>query len=90
MAKKKKNGEQFYGTATLGEKGQVVIPSKLRRKYGIKPGTRLNFLDEEDGIKIIPVTPEVVKANIGFLGKEGDLLKALMEEKKRERARISD
>ena len=66
-------------------KGQLVIPSKMRRKFGIKPGTRVNFYEEEDGIKLIPITPEVVKANIGFLGKEGDLLKALMEEKKKER-----
>ncbi len=66
-------------------KGQLVIPSKLRRKFGIKPGTRVNFYEEEDGIKLIPITPEVVKANIGFLGKEGDLLKALLEEKKKER-----
>ncbi len=66
-------------------KGQLVIPSKMRKRFGIKPGTRVNFYEEEDGIKLIPITPDVVKANIGFLGKEGDLLKALMEEKKKER-----
>ena len=66
-------------------KGQLVIPSKMRRKFGIKPGTRVNFFEEEDGIKIIPVTPEVIDANKGFLGTGGKLLKALMEEKKKER-----
>ncbi|HVO75700.1 MAG TPA: AbrB/MazE/SpoVT family DNA-binding domain-containing protein [Ignavibacteriaceae bacterium] len=66
-------------------KGQLVIPSKLRRKYGIKPGTRVNFYDEKDGIKIIPITPELIEANKGFLGTGGKLLKALMEEKKKER-----
>jgi AbrB family looped-hinge helix DNA binding protein len=67
-------------------KGQLVIPSKLRRKFGIKPGTRVNFFEEADGIKIKPVTSEIIKANIGFLGKDGpNLLKALMEEKKIER-----
>ena len=66
-------------------KGQLVIPSKLRKKFGIKPGTRVNFLEENDGIKIIPVTPEIIDANKGFLGTGGKLLKALMEEKKKER-----
>lgn len=67
-------------------KGQLVIPSKLRRKFGIKPGTRVNFFEDNDGIKIVPVTSETIKANIGFLGKDGpSLLKALMEEKKIER-----
>jgi AbrB family looped-hinge helix DNA binding protein len=73
-------------TGYVTSKGQLVIPSKLRRKFGIKAGTRVNFFEDEDGIKIIPVTSETIKANIGFLGKDGpNLLKALMEEKKKER-----
>jgi len=66
-------------------KGQLVIPSKLRRKFGIKPGTRVIFLEESDCIKIIPITAEVIEANIGFLKTDGKLLKALLEEKKKER-----
>lgn len=73
-------------TGYVTSKGQLVIPSKIRRKFGIKPGTRVNFFEEDDGIKIIPVTSEIIKANIGFLGKDGpSLLKAFMEEKKKER-----
>lgn len=73
-------------TGYVTSKGQLVIPSKLRRRFGIKPGTRINFFEEDDGIKIVPVTSETIKANIGFLGKDGpSLLKALMDEKKRER-----
>lgn len=41
MTKKEKNGEQFYGTATLGEKGQVVIPAEARKSMGIKKGDKL-------------------------------------------------
>ncbi|MDO8591231.1 MAG: AbrB/MazE/SpoVT family DNA-binding domain-containing protein [bacterium] len=41
MTKNKKNGEQFYGTATLGEKGQVVIPAEARESMGIKKGDKL-------------------------------------------------
>jgi len=37
----KKNGEQFYGTTTVGEKGQVVIPSKARETMGLKKGEKL-------------------------------------------------
>lgn len=72
-------------TGYVTTKGQLVIPSKMRRKYGIKPGTRINFFEEKDGIKIIPVTPEIIDTNKGFLGTGGKLLKALMEEKKKER-----
>jgi hypothetical protein len=45
----------------------------------------VNFFEEEDGIKIIPLTPEVISSNRGFLGTKGKLLRALMEEKKKER-----
>ena len=72
-------------TGYVTSKGQLVIPSKLRRKFGIKPGTRVIFFEEEDGIKIIPVTAEIIDANKGFLGTKGKLLKALLEEKKKER-----
>ncbi len=71
--------------ASVTTKGQLVIPSKLRRKFGIKPGTMVNLYEEKDGIKMIPITSELIKANKGFLGTGGKLLKALMEEKKKER-----
>lgn len=72
-------------TGYVTTKGQLVIPSKIRRKFGIKPGTRVNFLEEKDGIKIIPITADMIDANKGFMGTKGKLLKSLMEEKKKER-----
>lgn len=66
-------------------KGQLVIPSKMRKRFGIKPGTRVNFFEEKDGIKIVPLTSEIIKSNKGFMKTGGKLLKALMEEKKKER-----
>lgn len=72
-------------TGYVTTKGQLVIPSKIRKKFGIKPGTRVNFFEEKDGIKIIPITPETIEANKGFLGTGGKLLKALLEDKKKER-----
>lgn len=66
-------------------KGQLVIPSRLRKKFGIKEGTRINFFEEEGGIKMVAMTSEVIEDNKGFLKTKGKLLKALMEDKKRER-----
>ncbi|MCE5199943.1 AbrB/MazE/SpoVT family DNA-binding domain-containing protein [bacterium] len=31
----------FYGTATVGERGQVVIPAEVRKKFNINPGDKV-------------------------------------------------
>ena len=72
-------------TSVVTSKGQVVIPSKLRRKYGIKNGTRVHFYEVNGEIRLVPVTPELIDKNIGLLGTRGKLMRALLEEKKRER-----
>lgn len=41
MTKNKKNGERFFGTTTIGEKGQLVIPAEARGSMGIKKGDKL-------------------------------------------------
>lgn len=67
-------------------KGQIVIPSSVRRKFGIKEGTRIQIeLDEkEQRILLTPITREYVHSLRGKYKGRG-LLKALMAEKKRER-----
>lgn len=33
--------ENFFGSATVGERGQVVIPADARKKYDINPGDKV-------------------------------------------------
>ena len=71
---------------TATSKGQIVIPSSIRRKLGIKEGTRIQIKVNEKTNEIIlkPITREYVHSLRGrFRGK--GLLKTLMAEKKRER-----
>ncbi|MBI4090849.1 MAG: AbrB/MazE/SpoVT family DNA-binding domain-containing protein [Candidatus Komeilibacteria bacterium] len=35
------NEPAFYGTTTIGEKGQVVIPSEARKSMKVKSGEKL-------------------------------------------------
>lgn len=47
-------GKYVYGTVTVGEKGQIVIPVKARRSFGIKPGDDLLVLgDINQGIALV-------------------------------------
>lgn len=44
---------KYAWTATVGEKGQIVIPKQARDIFGIKPGDTLLLLgDENHGIAI--------------------------------------
>jgi AbrB family looped-hinge helix DNA binding protein len=71
--------------AVVTVKGQVVIPSKLRRKFGIKKGTQV-FVYEKDGeIVVRPITDEYIEGMAGMMGTKGKLLRALQEEKAKER-----
>jgi len=46
---------KYAWTATVGEKGQIVIPKQAREIFGIRPGDTLLLLgDEARGIAIPP------------------------------------
>ena len=46
---------KYAWTATVGEKGQIVIPKQAREVFDIKPGDTLVLLgDEKRGIAIPP------------------------------------
>jgi len=40
-------GKHMFGVVTVGDKGQIVIPVRARRIFGIKPGDQLMVLGEE-------------------------------------------
>ena len=55
----KRGGRQVFGTARVGERGQIVIPKEARALFGIAPGDTLLVLgDEEHGLFISK--PEVM------------------------------
>jgi antitoxin PrlF len=57
-------------TATVSDKGQVVIPAALRRILGIKPGVSLEFEQEGQSIRVRPlnaVTQTALDEGYGML-----------------------
>ena len=56
----KPRGKHIFGTAKVGEKGQIVIPKDARTLFGIQPGDTLLILgDEQTGI--IVTKPDVIE-----------------------------
>ena len=65
-------------------KGQVVIPKKLREKYGIRSATAIRWIEKDQGILMVPESEDPIVAARGMLKGSG-ILKAFMKEKKREK-----
>jgi len=71
--------------AEVSAKGQIVIPSALRKKFGIKKGTQVCLYERDGEIVIKPITDKYIQSMAGMARTKGRLLKALMEEKVKER-----
>jgi AbrB family looped-hinge helix DNA binding protein len=67
-------------------KGQIVIPAALRRKYGIKNGTKIIVTDIGDAIVLKPVTEQYLRNLQGSLKGRGGL-KTLVEERRKDKER---
>ena len=72
-------------TSVVTTKGQLVIPARLRRRFGIKKGTRVTFVEDAGRIIVQPVTREFIRGLRGSLKGEPSAFAALLEERKRER-----
>jgi AbrB family looped-hinge helix DNA binding protein len=71
--------------STVTTKGQLVIPAKLRRKFGIRKGTQVAFVEEAERLVLQPLTPEFIHSLRGCLKGEPSALKLLLENRKRDR-----
>ncbi|HXX23825.1 MAG TPA: AbrB/MazE/SpoVT family DNA-binding domain-containing protein [Terriglobia bacterium] len=72
-------------TSVVTTKGQLVIPARLRRRFGIKKGTTISFLEEGGRIIVQPVTRQFIRGLRGSLKGDPSALDLLLEERKRER-----
>ena len=67
-------------------KGQIVIPASLRKKYGIKDGTKIIVTDIGDAIILKPVTEHYLRNLQGSLKGKGGL-KVLLDERHKDKGR---
>ncbi len=68
--------------STVTTKGQLVIPSRLRRRFDIRKGTRVVFVEEDGRLILQPLTREFIDSLCGWLRGSGALENLLRERKK--------
>lgn len=72
---------------TVSEKGWVVIPAELRRKYNLHPGAEVSIVDYGGVLALIPTMKDPVRQAAGMLKGRTSLTRALLAEHRRERRR---
>ncbi|MGH8567917.1 MAG: AbrB/MazE/SpoVT family DNA-binding domain-containing protein [Gammaproteobacteria bacterium] len=70
--------------ATISSKGQLVIPARLRRRLGIRKGTKVHLIEEGDRLILQPVTREFIRKLRGSLKGTPSILDKLLKERRRE------
>ena len=47
-------GKHIWGSVSVGDRGQIVIPKGARELFGLTGGQRLIVLSDEQGIALVP------------------------------------
>ena len=72
---------------TVSEKGWVVIPAHLRKKYNLRPGTEIQVVDYGGVLALVPQLANPIRQAAGMLRGRKSLTTALLAEHRKEKAR---
>ncbi len=75
---------------TVSQKGWVVIPAELRKKYHLSPGTEVVVVDYGGVLSIVPALRNPVKQGRGLLKDTPSLTQDLLKERSKELGREED
>lgn len=80
-------------TSILTSKGQLLIPKRLRNKYGIKSGGKVVFIETAEGIVVKAMDENFFNQFVGMLKNEAPSMEEYKawkkEEKKLEERKIN-
>jgi AbrB family looped-hinge helix DNA binding protein len=76
---------KFITVHSISDKGWVVIPADLRKKYNLKAGSEVRIVDYGGVLAIIPAMQDPIKQAAKLLKSEKNLTDVLLEEHRHER-----
>ena len=59
---------------TVTSRGQTVVPARIRKDHAIQPETRLEWIDDGETIRVVPIPPDPIGAAIGTTHRLGEKL----------------
>ena len=76
--------KKLYGTATVGTKGQVVIPAEARAELGIESGDRLYVVGSAEGGVLGFLKEDSLESIMHHLTQQIESFQALKQDKDKE------
>jgi AbrB family looped-hinge helix DNA binding protein len=74
-------------TLTVSNKGWVVIPAEIRKKYNLVPGSKVIIVDYGGVLAILPASQDPIKAGKGFLKGKPSMYADMKKERELEKRR---
>ncbi|MFA4967590.1 MAG: AbrB/MazE/SpoVT family DNA-binding domain-containing protein [Candidatus Margulisiibacteriota bacterium] len=71
---------------TVSKRGQTAVPAEICKKYHIKAGQKIAWLDLGNMVTILPMPQNPIKS---FRGSSSGMFKILLAERKKEREKES-
>jgi len=72
---------------TISNKGWVVIPAEMRKKYKLAPGSEVMLVDYGGVLTIVPVVADPIKRGRGLLKGQPSLSTSLKKDREFEKKR---
>jgi AbrB family looped-hinge helix DNA binding protein len=66
----------FYGSTTVGERGQIVLPVKLRNDLKINKGDKLLVIVDPHGSRINLINPDAMNKFLDILSENINQIKS--------------
>jgi AbrB family looped-hinge helix DNA binding protein len=71
----------FYGSTTVGERGQIVLPAKMRKVFNIKKGDKLLVIGNPDLNHINLINQETLSKYLEKISENINQIKSSIKKK---------
>ena len=72
---------KFYGSTTVGERGQIVLPAKLRKDFKINKGDKLLVIVDPHGSRVTLVNPDTMSKFLDMMSENINQIKSKIKQK---------
>jgi len=71
----------FYGSTTVGERGQIVLPMKLRKDFKLNKGDKLLVIVDPHGSRIMLINPDTMNKFLDMMSENINQIKSRIQNK---------